>query len=276
MNFLLKFKSPKHETNFHENLEPYTSRMVVTHSVLVIAIVPLSPLVQYYTFRANSDLGMVIRRVALTWIVNIALLILSILLQKYRERLHKRHHIVRWSLDILYCLVAGFETYYYLEGSVLTSKTQNYFWGWWHALTAIIKINMISRWYLKLVAYLVLVLPFGIQTYIDVGNRALIVVTAQAVVFLALYTYFQERSDKMRFLEKQTLVEETEALREIMEQTTEAIVICGIDEGVLYKNSKKFEWWNESLPVEANLSKVLVENKTHSESVRQAFLFCFS
>ena len=270
MNILLKFKSPKHELNFHENLEPYTSRMIVTHSVLCIAIVPLQPLAQYYLFNSMSSLSGVIKRIALTWVVNIALLIFSILLQRYRERLHKRHHVVRWSLDILYCLVEGYETYFYSEGSALRSQTQNYFWGWWHALTAIIKINMISRWYLKLVAYLILILTFGIQTYVDQQNKAIIVVTVQAVVFLVLYTYFQERSDKLRFLEKQTLVEETEALREIMEQTTEAIVICGIDEGVLYKNSNKFEWWDESLPFEANLSKVLVENKTHSESVKQS------
>lgn len=108
-------------------------------------------------------------------------------------------------------------------------------------MTACIKINMISRWYMKLIAYLILILWFGIKTIVVQQNYVIVVILCQAIVFLILHTYFQERADKLRFLEKQTLVEETEALREIMEQTTEAIVVCGMDEGVLYKNSNKFE-----------------------------------
>ena len=268
MNIFLNFKSHNHEMKFQDNLELSFSRMVITHSVLCISVVPFYPLVQYFSFYATVGADVVIRRTAINWSVNLGLLALALLLRKYRRKLDKRPVVARWALDILYCLVEAYEAYLWSEAVALNTSFQRYFWGWWNALTAIIKINMISRWYLKLVAYLTLIVTFGIQTFVDHQTYTSAVIIGQAVIFLVLHTYFQERSDKMRFLEKQTLIEETEALREIMEQTTEAIVVYGIDEGVLYKNSNKFEWWDESLAFEANLGRVLLEKKTLSESFR--------
>lgn len=267
MDFLLKFKSPKHEARYNENLGLYTSRMVVTHSILCISVLPLYPLVQYFSFNSSAGYGVVIRRASLTWIINLSLLFLSIVLRRHYRRLDKRPEISRWCLDFLYCLVEGFEAYFWAEGINLTTSSYQEIWGWWHALTATIKINMISRWYLKFLAYLALIMTFGMKTFLLNTNYGILVVFFQAVIFLVLYTYFQERAEKKRFLEKETLFEETEALREIMEQTTEAIMICGINEGILYKNSNKFEWWNDDLSYEANLDRVQIENKTNSESV---------
>ena len=262
MNILLRFKSHNHETRFHENLELYTSRMLVAHSVLCLVTIPFLPAIQYFAYRESATTLLMVQRVALNYTVNIALLILTLILRKYRKRLAKRHNAVRWVLDIMYCLVAVFEAYYWGQGLSLRPNTPVYFWGWWNCLTAVIKINIISRWYMKLVAYLILVMYFGIKTFVLLIDYSVLLTLMQAIVFLGLQTYFQERADKTRFLEKQTLFEETEALREIIEQTAEAIMIYGIDEGVLFKNSNKYEWWNESLTFEDNMSRIRLDQKS--------------
>ena len=264
MNILLRFKSHNHETRFHENLEIYTSRMIVAHSVLCLVTIPFVPAIQYFAYRGVASTQLMIQRTALAYTVNIFLLILSIILRKYRRRLAKKHNAVRWVLDIMYCLVEVYEGYFWMQGLNLRGNTPVYFWGWWHCLIAVIKINIISRWYMKLIAYLELIMLFGIKIYLFQTDYSILITLVQAIVFLGFQTYFQERSDKTRFLEKQTLFEETEALREIIEQTAEAIMIYGIDEGVLFKNSNKYEWWNESLTFEDNMSKVRLDQKSNT------------
>ena len=264
MNILLRFKSHKYETKFHENLELYTSRMTVAHTVLCLVMIPFLPAIQYFAYRESATTLVMVQRVAQQYAINIALLIIALILRKYRRRLAKRHNAVRWALDTMYCVVAAYESYYYGQGLTLKGNSQVYFWGWWNCLCALIKINIISRWYMKLLAYLILIVYFGIKTYVLQTDYAILISLFQAIIFLGLQTYFQERADKTRFLEKQTLFEETEALREIIEQTTEAIMIYGINEGVLFKNSSKYEWWNESLTFEDNLSRVRLDHKSNT------------
>ena len=261
MDLLLRFKARNYDRKYHDDLELYTSRMIVSHSILCAVILPFVPLVQYYSYNEQADVSVIIRRTGLQYGVNLFLLFLSLFLRKYRSKLVKRQSTVRWLLDILYCLVEAYEAYFYSEGVRLRAGFQSYFWGWWNSLQAAIKINIISRWYMKAIAYLILIMTFGISSYIDQDNKAILVTLVQAVIFLGLQTYFQERTEKKHFLEKQKLFEETEALRDIIEQTSVSVMICGIEEGLLFKNSKKYEWWSDELSLEDNFSKVKLDTK---------------
>lgn len=252
--------------------------MVATHLFLVIACLPIVPYSQYQRYQKNADLGLVIQRALMICGFYIFFLIFALLLRRYKTRLEPHKKWVRWALDIIY----NGASYYFtslmwqsqkIEDAVL----QRYLAGWLHMLIVTALFKIISRWYLKVTAYLIPILQIGIGTYqapVDKNgnpshNVGVVLVAVQFTALLILTVYWNERTERKIFLEKQKLDDETQTFKEILDQSTDGIIIYEIKQNELQfwnPSIVNFNWWNRSLTLRDNLQKITITSRKNTSS----------
>lgn len=262
MNIFLKFKNKKIESLFYNNLDSYTAHMMITHTSLSIAGLPTVLINQYFLTERN---WMKHFKRGMQWISFFTvLLLLGILARIFRSRLEKHKAIVRWVLDLFYTGLSGFLLDIVWEAMNQQGATNvRYIVGWEHCLFYLVTLSIISRWYLKVAAFSAVIMRLAIGAYINTGQLAFISTMCGIIVFTSLNTYFQERNEKNRFIEKYKLHTETLIFKEVLSQITEGIIISDLEGNIQFRNLSdgKFSWWDAAHTFQENLGQIQVEHQ---------------
>lgn len=270
MNVFLSIKNKQHKKKYNDNSDDYTTQSLHKHVILGISILPLSAINQYLLIQ-HADYSTEQIVFAVTWILLfIILLLVGLLVSPLQKRLKKRRSLVRFCLDIFYTSLAAFLAYLMYKRALIVDHLEIKFaTGWFGCQITIAIFEIISRWYLKLISTLAVVCFIFCSVYKDTREIRMIITLIQLVIYYVLSIYFTHRDTIKRFLEKQKTYDEAQIFKEILDQTTDGILIYGLQEGKMYRNwedKKKYSWWNEQQSVEENLKAIKVEQKkTHSD-----------
>lgn len=261
MNAFLEFKNKKLEDRFYDKLDSYTSHMIVTHTLLAITALPTGLVNQ--ALKAGSFLDHISCGMQWTGFF-IVLLLMGLLARSFRTKLAKYKRISRWALDLFYTCLSAFLLF--IGWNAMTQNAPPpvlYLVGWWHCLVCTATLCIISRWYLKAMAFCAVVIRMGLGAYFEYDRPIFLNLMIGITLFMCLNSYFQERSEKKRFIEKYKFEVETAIFKEILHQTTEGIIISDLEGKIQFKNLSegKFGWWDENHSFSENLEQIEVEQQ---------------
>lgn len=263
MNIFLSFKNKNYEATYHENIDCYLTNVIQANILVVIIAVPFLPFHQYLNFQNDKiPFSLKIQKLVINTSIYMVLALVALVVWKARAQFKRHTRATRWIFDIFYNIIAGYLAYqFWTSGVSVTDPLARYLSGWNNCLMLAVLLSSISRWYMKLSAYLIVVLRIGISTYMITLKPGALVTSIQMVVLLVLVTYTTERDRKKHFIEKQKLDEETKVFREIFDETTEGVIIYGIREGMMFSNwsAQNYPWWNNQLSMEENLGKIILK-----------------
>lgn len=262
MDIFLNFKSKLHADKYHENLELTTSKMVALGVFTCLGNLPFVPATQIMRYKAGNDLSIIIKRILMICIYDLALLIIGLIARWKRKWLEKYRKTALWSIDLLYNGCAYYQMTIMYEGQGLANDpVQKYMAGWLHCLTITVLLLAISRWYLRVSGFLILIIRISLGNYYEKSKSVAVILSMlQTTILMTTYVYWQEYSSRKVFAEKQNLYEETQTFREILDQTTDGIIIHSIQGKVLFKNSI-LKWWNNLQPADQNLSRIQITQR---------------
>lgn len=263
MDYFLNFKNKNYEAQYNESIEPYLSKIVRSNLITVVVVVPFLPYLYYMQYKdaIDTDKGNIIWS-AIGSIIFVFLGVLAICIRKKWEILRKHRNATRWGFDILFNFIAGYHAYQFWNFvDDNGSPTYHYTYGWWHCFLCVTVFNPISRWYLKLSAYLIVILRTGIGVYLTTHCHLLVIKIIQMVFLEALLTYFSEKDRRKYFIEKQQLYEETKVYKEIFDLTSDEVIIYGLQEGMMFRNcsNETHRWWKTDEDIEQNFKNIILK-----------------
>ena len=257
-------KNTKKTLGYNENIDDYTAKMFHTHTFLGLAAIPFTPFTQY-EFIKDSNFTNLSIAVGVLWCVFFwVLLIIGLVVRRLSKRLEKHPKTARWCLDLINTSIAGYLAWSSWHKSIgATNPKVGFISGWWNSLVALAVLNTISRWYLKILAYGTVVFCMFFKTFADTERLRVLFTLFEVMIYFMLSNFLSYRDSKKKFLEKQKLYEETQIFKEILDLTTDGILIYGLREGLMYRNweKKKYKWWNEDQPINGNLKKIKIDVK---------------
>ena len=257
----------KPKVEYNENMDDYTARMFHRHAILGLATLPFSPFNHYEAIKeANFSTRSIVYGVlwcSFFWV----LLIMGIVARRFTKKFEKHPKIWRWVLDIMTTLLAGFLIWSMTQKSRPNDIPQTkQAIGWWISLIALSVFNTISRWYLRTLAYIAVVATMTINAYLETGKLRMLFLFIQMTIYYVFSNFLSHRDSKKKFLEKQKLHEETQIFKEILDQTTDGILIYGLQEGLMYRNweKNKYKWWREDQAIDGNFKEIKIDQKKSS------------
>ena len=261
----MKHKKPAAEYN--ENIEDYTARIFHTHAILGLAALPFTPYNQYEIMKqSNFSANSIIHGVG--WnLFFLILFIMGICARKFKKRFERHPKISRWCFDIMTTCLAGYLSWASIEKSEAPGDSQiKFIGGWWISMITLSLLNTISRWYLRTLAYAAIVLNITIKAYAELCQLRLILILVEIMIYFLLSNYLSEKDSKKKFMEKQKLYEETQVFKDILDQTTDGILIYGLQEDLIYRNweNNKYKWWKEGQALDENLKQIKIDQKKSS------------
>lgn len=270
MDLLLNFKNKAYETEYHASIDSYLRKIIKSNLAVGIVVLPFTPYIAYLAFRNSEDgwSAVLIRRTVTNASLYAILILVAMFIYKAWSKLIKHKTITRWIFDIFFIAVAGYYAYQFWDVNKGTSdSTTNYLMGWYQCLLTVALFGPISRWYLKLTAYLVIILRFGIQIHLQNQSEFVLVRLIQMILLEALLTYSNERDARKYFLEKQSLYEESKVFKEIFDMTSDGVIIYGLQDGMSFQNgySQKCVWWQSERNLQQNLQKIKLKGFKRTE-----------
>lgn len=255
MNIFLSIKNKKHGCKYYESMEYYTAQSLYVQvimgasSIIFILYNQISLMVQPVATQATMNSG--ISRIVFFFL----LLMMGLIARLLRNKLQKYHKISRLGLDIINIGFSGYMTWIISQN---TSKP--YYIGWWDCLVALSIVACISRWYLKILAFFTMILMAFLN---DPGSIRMMLILAAILIYYAFSTYFLQRYEISQFLEKQKLYEETQTFKQMLDLTTDGIIIYSFKEEMMYKNweDQRYSWWSEKQNPEQNLMNIKIEKR---------------
>ena len=267
MDFFLNFKNKKHDAQYHEDIDPYLSKVWKTLLVFWIAILPFYPYSEIVIMQTTTERGPEFIRAMFVSAIYGTMLVIPFIIYFKRPTLRRHQTITRWVLDLFFSLSGGYFAYFFW--AYISPKTEpifNYLLGWLQAFIMVALLSPISRWYLKAAAYLAIILRIGIGACLLVGSPYLIIKVIQMVLIQIPVTYLSERDRRSYFIEKQSLYEETKVYKEIFDLASDGVVIYGLKEGLLFHNwaSGKYRWRQAEQSLQQNFEQIQIKgfNKT--------------
>lgn len=263
MDYLLNFKNRKYEAHYYAQIDPYLTKIVRSSLIASISVLAFLPYTCYVQFQnAEAPVMDTIRRTIFGVFIFVILGLVSLFIQCKKAFLRRHGKATRWGFDIFFNLVAGFVAFQFYDFyKDTTSPLSMFILGWWECLLVVTFFGPISRWYLKLSAYLIVILRVGISIYLATGSAFMLIKLFQMIILEVFLCYFHEKDRRRYFLEKQSLYEETKVYKEIFDLTSDGIIIYGLQEEVLFRNwsNEKHRWWKIDDSVEQNFQKILLK-----------------
>lgn len=263
MDYFLNMKNKSYEAQYYDSIDPYLSKIVRSNIITVVVVVPF---VAYAYYVHVKDVPMTtetaVRRGVLGSFMYVLLMLLVIFIYKKWDFLRRHKKAARWSLDIFYNFVAGYFAYQFYDYSApLSSPLTQLIYGWFNCFLISAVFSAISRWYLKISAFLIIILRIGIGVYIDSQSDMLFQKMFQMAALKSLLIYFHEKDRRKYFIEKQRLYEETKVYKEIFDLTSDGVIIYGLKEGMLFRNwsNEKHRWWDSDENTERNFEKIIMK-----------------
>ena len=247
MDIFLNFKNKSYEAQFFDSIDPYLSKVVKAILISTVVVIPILPYTQYLIFQSSSPDATRIVRTVVVPVIYLVLVFAVVFIYKKKELLRRHQKATRMGFDILFTLVAGWYAYNFYEVNQNDANQKaNYVTGWWHCLLSVTLFSPISRWYLKLAAFLAIILRIGISAYLAGSSALGLIQMVRMVILELLLTYYHEKDRRRYFIEKQALYEETKVFKDIFDLTSDGVIIYGLKEGMIFRNwsSDKYRWWH--------------------------------
>lgn len=263
MDFFLNFKNKSYEALYYESIDTYLSKIVKSCFTIMIVVAPFIPYQIYllYHFKVASD-SVTLRRSVLGSAIFLYFGVVALFIRMKGPMLKRNRVATRWGFDIMFNLMAIYIAYQFydfnIDNPVLLSQ---YMFGWWECLLVVTVFSPISRWYLKLSAYLIVILRVGIGVYLATHAPGLLLKMFQMVFLEVFLIYFSEKDRRRYFIEKRHLYEETKVYKEIFDLTSDGVIIYGLQEGMLFRNwsNEKHRWWKSDSSVDQNFEKIILK-----------------
>lgn len=259
MNIFLSIKNKKHENKYYESMDYYTAQSLYTQALLGASALIFIPIVQYDIMKASKFNPSAIAYGVFKCVFFLVLVITGLSARLFWKRLQKYHRAARWGLDLLNMSFAAFLCWTYSKDRLANTLVS----GWWNGLIAMTVFLSVSRWYLKIIAYSTVVTVAFTFQYLENRTAKIPLTMACIILYFALSTYFLHRYEISRFLEKQKLFEESETFKQMLDLTTDGIIITSLQEEMMYKNwdDQRYVWWNEKESSEQNMRDIKVDHK---------------
>ena len=246
MDIFLNFKNKSYEAHFFDSVDPYLSKIVKASLISIVAAVPFLPYTQYTSFQGATHDATKIVRAIIQPLIYLLLALAVVFIYKKKEMLRRHQKATRMGFDIFFTLIAGWYAYNFFDlNQNNVSSGIHYITGWWHCLLAVTLFSPISRWYLKLAAFLAIILRIGIGSYLLTPGARGIIHIVRMVILEVLLTYYHEKDRRRYFIEKQALYEETKVFKDIFDLTSDGVILYGLKEGMIFRNwsNDKYRWW---------------------------------
>lgn len=260
MDLLLNFKNKNYDAKYHESFDPYLRKVLKTNFAYMITVLPFFPYSEYVVIKISVDTQAEIIRAAFISVLYAFLIINSIIILKLKPLISRHQKLTRWAFDIFYCVFGAYFAYHFwVYSSNAKDPISNYIVGWMASFMAFLMVGPISRWYLKLATYLVIILRIGSCAYIIEYSSFILLKVIQIVLMEILVVYLGERDKRKHFIEKQLLFEETTVYKDIFELATDTFAIYGLKEGLLFHNwttNEKCRWRNSERSLEQNFGNI--------------------
>lgn len=252
-------------------MDYYTAQSLYTQALLGATALIFIPIVQYELIKTSEFKASAIAYGVMKCLFFLVLVIAGLSARLLWKRLQKYHRAARWGLDLFNLLLAS-----YLSWNFTRARLQNNLVsGWWNGLISMTVVTSISRWYLKIIAYAAIVaVAFTYQFLGDLNSPKIPLTMINIILYFALSTYFLHRFEISRFLEKQNLLEEAQAFKQMLDLTTDGIIIYSLKEELMYKNwdDQRYAWWNEKETTEYNLNNIKIDQKKSVLNITSASL----
>ena len=235
MNICLRFKNKAHNQAFVSDFSTRIKRKSIKGLIIngcFAAGIIAQQIAKNQPITSRAEGWSLIKvAIALLWIVGIFFISLKL------ERVKKCHKLIFLLFDIVQCCAAL--SFIPMSHSAFKEMGDNLALsiGWGAGLQYIAGILLIDSWQIRTAhvffqsIFYTLNLAFnGQSTYSSY------IYLIDSIVMYVLFFYFSEKFTRMEFLEKRKMYEDSEAVKSILDDITEGIVIITRQSKILYMN----------------------------------------
>ena len=236
MNFCLGFEKQKHYQAFVSDFSVRVKRKLI-EGLIINGSFAISVITQYAADTQSKSVSVVIwslskLSITLLWIIGIACI--RIRLEKFK----KYHRLIFLLFDIFQCCSTinlypffshGQQKRYGGLGLLIN--------GWYNGVSYFLAIQLIECWQIKVLHILFQTILFGVYIgKIETYPTAQLMSAMQSFIVFSLSQYFREKFIRMDFLEKRKVYDDSEAVKSILDDITEGIMIINQERKILYMN----------------------------------------
>ena len=235
MNFCLGFKNNDHSqafvSDFSSRIERKSIKGLIINGWFAVSIIT-QQIAEKRPLSSPGEIWTMVKLViVLLWIIGIFSIRLKL------EQLKKYHKLIFFLFDIVQCCAAL--SFFLVFNSGLEKVGSNLLLsiGWTSGLQYIAGVLLIDSWQLKVVHVLFQTTFFAMYFGLTAtGVFSTYIYLADIVLMYGLFFYFSEKFTRMEFLEKRKMYEDSEAVKSILDDITEGIVIITRQNKILYMN----------------------------------------
>ena len=235
MNFCLGFKNSNHNQAFVSDFSTRMKRKLIKGLIIngcfAVSIIA-QMIIENRPLATRGEIWTVARvAIALFWIVGIFSIRLKL------EKVKKYHKFIFFLFDIVQSVAALSFFAIFNPGLDLIGGTPILTIGWATGVQYIAGVLLIESWLLKVAHVFFQTTLFSMYFGLNSGGTSstYIYITNIFVMF-GLFFYFSEKFTRMEFLEKRKMYEDSEAVKSILDDITEGIVIINRQNKILYMN----------------------------------------
>lgn len=263
MNYLLNFKKKSYDDIYHSDIDSYVSHLFSSHIAVCIAAIPFTALGEYIEFKSMKSVPYVIQRTLVAFSIYSIILVTAIVAKKAKLRIKMYKKQAMLCFDIFYHLLAVLLSYRYCSLIDLPYQAGLlYYWGWWSFLVMTILFESISRWFLRFTAFMIPIIWIGIRLYKNLDNELALSILFELALAILILSYLRERVSKKSFIEKQKAYEESQAIKEIMDQSTNGIIVYDLQGRDMLSNmvTETYKWWRLDQLSKCNLERIKIQS----------------
>ena len=235
MNFCLGFKNSDHSqafvSDFSTRIERKSIKGLIINGWYAVSIIA-QMIAEKRTVSSPGDIWTMSKlAIVLLWIIGIFSIRLKL------EQLKKYHKLIFFLFDLVQCVAALSFFLVFNSGLDKIDGNKLLIIGWTTGLQYIAGVLLIDSWQLKTMHVLFQAAFFA--TYFGLaakGSPSTYIYLANIFLEFGFFFYFSEKFTRMEFLEKRKMYEDSEAVKSILDDITEGIVIINRQNKILYLN----------------------------------------
>ena len=236
MNVLLGFKSDQHSNAFFSSFSVRVRRKVFeglaingTNVLSIIVQLILEP----GTITSNSLIWIFIKlSIALFWMLGILCIRMRL------EKLRKYHKIIFLLFNVLQTLsLTNLFPYFSQAQQKSLGPLGLLIYGWCIGIEYVCGSVLIDSWQMKVMHCLGQVIFFAVYVFeVEAQPRSVFIILLAMFFMFSFSVYLREKYTRVDFLEKRKIYENSEAVKTILDDITEGIVIINQNKDILYLN----------------------------------------
>ena len=273
MNFWLGFKNHDHDQAFVSEFSIRIKRKLIIGLIInawyAISVTATILIERRATTASFSGVWAVTKvAIALLWIIGVFSIRLKL------EKFRKYHALIFFLFDIVQCCVAL--TFFGVSpgrlGDVGTLRVLTN--GWTSGLQYAASLLLIDSWQIRVLHIIVQITIHSVCNGIaDNSNVSVIIFLVDTFFMYALFFYFSEKFKRMEFLEKRKIYEDSEAVKTILDDITEGIVIINRQKKIVYLNQpvQKMFRLEQHKTADDLFSRIKIKSMMSSETLKKQF-----